>query len=201
MRVAIYARVSKDDQEAENQLEQLREYCRRRDWILEHEYVDHWTGSSDGRPQFQKLFQDARTRKFDLVLFWSLDRFSREGVLPTLQHLQRLNHYGVDWKSYSEQYLESLGPFREAILSVLAAMARQERIRISERTKAALERIRKSGRRLGRPPVVVDRDRIIDLRFNRRWSIRRIAKELGVSITVIRDRIRKTRHNHKEDEP
>jgi DNA invertase Pin-like site-specific DNA recombinase len=201
MRVAIYARVSKDDQEAENQLEQLREYCRRRDWILDHEYVDHWTGSSDGRPQFQKLFQDARTRKFDLVLFWSLDRFSREGVLPTLQHLQRLNHYGVDWKSYSEQYLESLGPFREAILSVLAAMARQERIRISERTKAALERIRKSGRRLGRPPVVVDRDRIIDLRFNRRWSIRRIAKELGVSITVIRDRIRKTRHNHKEDEP
>jgi DNA invertase Pin-like site-specific DNA recombinase len=200
MKVAIYARVSKDDQEAENQLEQLREYCQRRDWILEHEYVDHWTGASDGRPQFQKLFHDARTRKFDLVLFWSLDRFSREGVLPTLQHLQRLNDYGVDWKSYSEQYLESLGPFREAILSVLAAMARQERIRISERTKAALERIRKSGRRLGRPPVVVDRDRIIDLRFNQRWSIRRIAKEFGVSITVVRDRIRKGRHNHKEDQ-
>ena len=49
----------------------------------------------------------APIRAFDLVLFWSLDRFSREGVLGTLQYLQRLTSYGVDWKSYTEQYIDS----------------------------------------------------------------------------------------------
>ena len=43
------------------------------------------------------MFEDASQRKFDLILFWSLDRFSREGVLETLQHLQRLKASGVQW--------------------------------------------------------------------------------------------------------
>ena len=53
-----------------------------------------------------KLFEDAAKRKFDLVLFWALDRFSREGTLATLQHLQRLSSYGVDRRSYQESYLD-----------------------------------------------------------------------------------------------
>ena len=55
-----------------------------------HEYVDRATGKHSDREQFQRMFKDASQRKFDLVLFWSLDRFSREGVLETLNHLQRL---------------------------------------------------------------------------------------------------------------
>src|SRR5947209_5700210 len=58
-------------------------------------------------------------KKFDLILFWSLDRFSREGVLETLQHLQRLNSHGVDWFSYKEEYLRSIGIFKEAVLAIL----------------------------------------------------------------------------------
>ena len=60
-----------------------------------HQYIDKATGKRSDRVQFQKLFQDASQRKFDLVLFWSLDRFSREGVLETLNHLQRLQSHGV----------------------------------------------------------------------------------------------------------
>ena len=85
-RVALYARVSTKDgrQDTENQLIALREYCARRGWEVVDEYVDHETGGHSRRPHFQRMYVDARTRKFDLVLFWSLDRLSREGVSATL---------------------------------------------------------------------------------------------------------------------
>lgn len=51
-------------------------------------------------------------RKFDVVLFWSLDRFSREGVRETLKHLERLTRYGVNYRSFAEQYLDSCGLFK-----------------------------------------------------------------------------------------
>src|SRR5512143_2265267 len=117
-RVALYGRVSTihNGQEAENQLRELRQFVRRKKsdgWRLAGEYVDQASGSKADRPEFQRLFWDAAERKFDLVLFWSLDRFSREGVLETLQHLQTLTSYGVGWKSFTEQYLDSCGIFRD----------------------------------------------------------------------------------------
>src|SRR5207249_4320377 len=78
--------------------------------------------------------------EFGMVLFWSLDRFSREGVLQTLQHLQRLTDYGVGFRSYTEAYLDSCGMFKDAVISILAVIAKQERIRIRERTLAGLKR-------------------------------------------------------------
>jgi DNA invertase Pin-like site-specific DNA recombinase len=63
-----------------------------------------------------------------------LDRFScREGVLETLQHLKRLSSYGVAFKSFTEQYLDGAGIFKDAIIGILAALAHQERVRLSER--------------------------------------------------------------------
>ena len=68
-------------------------------------------------------------------------------------HLQRLSASGVDWWSYGEEYFRSIGPFRDAVLGVLACFARQERIRISERVHAGLRRARREGRQLGRPRI------------------------------------------------
>jgi DNA invertase Pin-like site-specific DNA recombinase len=99
----------------------------------------------------QEMFKAASQRKFDVLLFWSLDRLSREGVLPTLQYLNRLTGYGIGWRSFTEQYLDSTGMFRDAVISILAVIAKQERNRISERTKAGLERARAKGKTLGRP--------------------------------------------------
>ncbi|MGI8772198.1 MAG: recombinase family protein [Acidobacteriaceae bacterium] len=61
-----------------------------------------------GRPAFKEMFAAASRREFDLVLFWSLDRFSREGVLETLHHLQRLTSYGINYRSFTEAYLDSV---------------------------------------------------------------------------------------------
>jgi DNA invertase Pin-like site-specific DNA recombinase len=68
-------------------------------------------------------------------LVWTLDRFSREGVLETLNYLQRLTSYGINWRSQTKQYLDSTGIFREAVIAILAAVAKQERVRIGERTR------------------------------------------------------------------
>lgn len=163
--VALYARVSTREgvQETRNQLIQLREYCRKRRWRIAAEYVDQKSGATANRTHFKRLFRGAHRREFDLVLFWSLDRFSREGTLETLQHLEKLNSHGVDWKSYSEEYVDSCGVFREAIIGVIAAIAKQERVRRSERAQAAIERLRRDGRtdHLGRPRKVVDREAVL----------------------------------------
>jgi DNA invertase Pin-like site-specific DNA recombinase len=182
MRIALYARVSKRDskQDTETQLAQLREFAHAQKWNIVHEYVDRATGKHSDREQFQRLFEDASRRKFDLVLFWSLDRFSREGVRETLNHLQRLSSHGVGFRSFTEQYLDSCGIFKDAVLAILAVIAKQERIRISERTIAGLERARKAGRIGGRRPLVVDRDKIAELDESG-LTMREIAEEMGVS--------------------
>jgi DNA invertase Pin-like site-specific DNA recombinase len=189
MRVAIYARVSTTDkgQDAENQLRELRQFTANKEsegWSLTGEYVDQASGKSADRPEFQRLFRDAAERKFDLVLFWSLDRFTREGVLETLQHLQRLTSNGVDWWSLKEEYLRSIGPFRDAVLSILATIAKQERVRISERVKAGLDRAKAQGKSIGRPKVVVDRDRVVELR-EQGLSHWQICQAVGISRTSV----------------
>jgi DNA invertase Pin-like site-specific DNA recombinase len=189
MRIALYARVSTKDkgQDHENQLRELREFVSRKasdGWTLAHEYVDKATGKSGDRPAFRRLFEDASRREFDLVLFWSLDRFSREGVLETLQHLQRLSSNGVEWFSYREEYLRSIGVFKEAVLAILAAIAKQERIRLSERVQAGLSRARAQGKVLGRPRAVVRLERVLRLK-QRGLSIRKIARGTGVSAMTV----------------
>ena len=113
-------------------------------------YCDQESSGTAERPQFQQLFADAHQRRFEVVLFWSLDRFSREGVGETLNHLQRLNVAGVQFKSFTEQYLDSTGVFRDALPAILAAVAKQERVRLSERIKAGQAR---SAKKPGRPAL------------------------------------------------
>jgi DNA invertase Pin-like site-specific DNA recombinase len=186
MRTALYARVSTRDkgQDTENQLVQLREFARTQGWTITGEYVDRVSGKNSDRDQFQKLFQDASQRKFDTVLFWSLDRFSREGVLVTLNHLQRLSSHGVGYRSFTEQYLDSCGVFKDAVLSILATIAKQERIRLSERTIAGLEKAKRAGRIGGRPRLVVNRAKVVQMDADG-MTTREIGEELDISAASV----------------
>lgn len=189
MKAAIYARVSTDKQENQNQLELLREFAQKQHWAVVHEFVDTVSGSGkQSRPAFEQMMLWASQRKFDVLLFWKLDRFSREGVRQTLQHLTRLDHYGVGWRSYTEQFLDSTGIFKDAILSILATLAQQERIAISERTKAGLTRARKAGKRLGRPVgsvTVVLKLADIERLQKEGLGLRAIARRLGCSVNTV----------------
>jgi DNA invertase Pin-like site-specific DNA recombinase len=182
--IAIYARISTGKQDNQNQLDQLRAFAATQGWRVVHEYIDIASGKSGDRDQFQQMFAAASRREFDLVLFWALDRFSREGVLETLQHLQRLTAYGVGYRSFSEQYLDSCGMFRDAVISILAVIAKQERIRLSERTLAGLAVARARGRVGGRPRIQCDRGKVIKLRATG-LSLGNIAKKLHLTKTTV----------------
>jgi DNA invertase Pin-like site-specific DNA recombinase len=149
LRCAIYARVSTDDkgQDPLNQLLQLREFAGRQDWEVVKEYIDEASAKNGERKGFKALFADAARHRFDVLLFWSLDRLTREGTFKTHCYLKQLTDAGIKFKSFTEQYVDSLGVFGDAIIGLLAAMAQQERIRISDRTKAGIARLRAAGKK------------------------------------------------------
>lgn len=186
MRIAIYARVSTDKQDTENQAVQLREFAPKQGWQIVDEYIDYESGSKSTREQFQRMLVDASKRKFDLVLFWALDRFSREGVLPTLQYLNRLESYGVGFRSFTEPYFDSCGVFKEAVISIMATLAKQERIKRAERTRAGLAIARAKGKVLGRPKTVSTYSADILRLKAQGHSLRAIGRTLGISDRSVR---------------
>jgi len=138
MKACIYVRVSTNKQDSDNQIGVLREYCNKSGWEIYKEYSDITTGSSDSRPAWDELFRDAHKKLFDVVLFWSYDRFSRSGTLYTLQKLHELELLNIGYKSYQELYIDSIGMFKDTVISILATIAKAERERISERTKLGI---------------------------------------------------------------
>jgi len=136
MKAGVYCRVSTGKQEAENQLIQLREFAKKNEWEIYKEYTDIISGKENSRPNFDLLFQDAHKKLFDVVLFWDLSRFSRSGTLFTLQKLQEIKNSGIEWVSYQEPYIRSIGQFADVIISLLSTIAKIEREKISQRTKA-----------------------------------------------------------------
>jgi DNA invertase Pin-like site-specific DNA recombinase len=185
MKAAIYTRVSgkSNRQDAANQSLQLVAYCERQGWEFV-QYTDRMSGTKANRTAFLQMLEDARLKKVDLVLFWALDRFSREGTLKTLEYLQRLDSYGVAWKSFTEQYLDSTGMFRDAVIAILATIAEQEHARLSERVVAGLRRAKREGKALGRPKVIVDRDKVRAMHANGH-TVRAIAAKVGVSKSLV----------------
>jgi DNA invertase Pin-like site-specific DNA recombinase len=154
MKVAIYCRVSTNKQELENQLHQLRQYAEKSNWEIFKEYTEAKSGKENRRPQFNRMFKDAHKKMFQIVLFWSLDRFSRSGTLYTLQKLKELNNLGIAWHSYQDQYFSSVDEtWRDVLISIMSTLAKMEREKISQRTKAGLERVKAKGKTLGRKPI------------------------------------------------
>jgi len=185
---AIYVRVSTKDRghDTENQLIQLRQYAARQRWAVVGVYEDHISGKTVDRQAFRQLFEDASKRCFDVVLVWALDRLTREGVFETFEYIRKLTAHGVKFESYTEAHFRTTGPAGELMLAIAAWIAKQERIRIAERTRAGVERARRQGKHIGRPKSMFRRDLARELRAEG-WSWGRIATELGVPVSTIQD--------------
>jgi DNA invertase Pin-like site-specific DNA recombinase len=189
MRCAIYARVSTKDkgQDVENQLIQQRRYATAQSWEVS-EFIDHETGKHSHRVQFQSLFAAASRREIDIVLVWALDRFTREGVAETFIHIKRLLDYGVQFESLTESHFRTTGAAGELMIAIAAWIAKQERVRISERTKAGLAVARSKGRIGGRRPKVFHRATAFSMRAQKPpMSWRKIASALNVAPSSLRD--------------
>jgi len=182
-RVALYARVSTTDQSTDSQLLDLRRYVSERGWNIFKEYVDEGiSGTKDSRPALNQLMNDAKKRRFDVVLVWRFDRFARS-TKHLILALEEFKNLGIDFVSYQEN-IDTSSPLGSAIFTIISAVAQLERDIIAERVKAGLRRARENGKKLGRPKASVDTEKIHWLR-SKGLSLRAIAKETGVSRTTV----------------
>jgi len=167
-KAVIYARVSTEEQNLDNQIELLKNLSTEQNCKVSHVYTDKVSGGSANRPQFQQMLKDARLRKFDVIYIWSLDRFSREGINNTLSYLKLLKSQGVSLKSMQEGWLDTSDDgMGELLIAIFSWVAKQERMRISERTKAGLARSKKKP---GRPKGKKDNKPRNKAGYYKRWS-------------------------------
>ncbi len=170
MKVAIYSRVSTNDQHPENQFEQLRAYAKAVNGGIVEEYIDYASGGSNNRHNFNRMLRDADKHRFDLLLIWSLDRFSREGISNTLGYLERLKRNNVAVKSLQESWADTRDEgIGQVLISIIAWVAKEERRRIRERTKAAMKRLKDAGKPRGRPKGSKDKKRRVRSGYVNRW--------------------------------
>src|ERR1700692_4703068 len=141
IRAAYYLRVSTESQELENQRAEIVPFIENRGWRLADSFEDSMSGrkTEKDRPGFAAMLKAAHQRKFDVIVFWALDRLTREGTRATLNYLQRLESKGVGYVSYPEHWLDYNGTYTAGMVSMFATLARQETARISERTIIGLK--------------------------------------------------------------
>jgi DNA invertase Pin-like site-specific DNA recombinase len=182
---AIYSRVSTvgHGQDPAVQTRELREYCERRGWEIFDVYEDIGvSGKKDSRPQLNRLMRDAHGRRFDVVICWRFDRFSRS-VSHLCRALETFNALNIQFVSLCEQ-VDTSTPTGKLVFTILGAVAEGERNLIAERVRAGLRNARAKGKTLGRPRVDVDVTQIESLRASGD-SWRTIARKLGLSVGTV----------------
>ena len=178
-RVIIYSRVSTKEQSVEMQLNDLRNYVIARGLILVAEYVDIASGSKNDRVNYQKMLNDIRKRKADVVLVWRFDRISRS-VKELVNLLEEFKLLGVDFISYNEN-IDTSTPAGKVIFTIISAFAEFEREIIRERVISGLDNAKRKGIKLGRPTIkqeIVDKIKSLKMQG---MANKNIIKETGIS--------------------
>jgi putative DNA-invertase from lambdoid prophage Rac len=157
MRVALYCRVSSDEQTEQNQVPILEEWARRRGDEIIQIYRD--TGSAwqkSDQKYLNIMIDDAHRRLFEAVLVWDLDRLTRGGIARFFNIADTLRRYEVKIMSYRQPWTDTPSELQPLLFSVFAFFAEQESRKISERTKAGMERAKAQGIHIGRPSGAKD---------------------------------------------
>jgi Resolvase, N terminal domain/Las17-binding protein actin regulator len=125
-RAALYCRVSTVDQHPETQLGELRQFAAHKGFQIIGEYTDHgFSGTKARRPELDRMMDDARRHRFDVLLVWSCDRLARS-TKHLLQTIDELNGMGIQFLSQREA-IDTEGPLGRVILVIVSAMAELER--------------------------------------------------------------------------
>jgi DNA invertase Pin-like site-specific DNA recombinase len=178
-RAALYLRVSTVDQNPETQALDLRQFAVQRGLQIVETYTDHGvSGTKARRPALDKLMEDARRHKFDVVVVWSCDRLARS-TKHLLQVLDELNGFGIQFLSQREA-IDTEGPLGRAIIVIVSAIAELERSLIVERVRAGMRRAKLEGRQIGRARLDINREQVvIDRRSG--LSLTQVAKKHAIS--------------------
>ena len=185
-KVAIYARVSTDQQTTENQLRELRAVAKHNGWEITQEYVDRGISGAKGRdkrPGFDALLKGAVRKQFDVIAAWSVDRLGRS-LRDLLGFLDDIHAKGIGLYLH-QQGVDTTTPGGKALFQMVGVFAEFERAMIQERVKAGLARARAQGKTLGRPKVDQSIEaEILQLRKTGIGQLK-IAKTLGVGTGTV----------------
>lgn len=145
MKVAIYARVSTDEQSTDQQITALQEFCDIKGYEVVERYIDIISGIKDSRPGLDHLMKDGFLGKFNTVIVWKLDRLGR-----SMQHLVSIvdqwKKYNIDFIAVTQQF-DTTTPNGKLLFHIFAAIAEFERELIRERTKLGLKKAKNVGKR------------------------------------------------------
>src|SRR6201993_1309045 len=178
-RAALYCRVSTIDQHPETQLGELRQFAANKGFLVVGEYTDHgYCGARARRPELDRMMDDARRHRFDVVLVWACDRLARS-TKHLLQTIDELNGFGIQFLSQREA-IDTEGPLGRAIIVIISAIAELERSLIIERVRAGMRRAKLEGRQIGRTPLDVDHDALVRDRLSG-MSLTNVARKYGLS--------------------
>ena len=178
MRVAIYARVSTDDQTNQTQINELKRYCEMKGWSDLTTFQDEGvSGTKTSRPEFDKMIEAAQNKEFDVIAVWRFDRASRS-TRHLLELLDSFQKWGVDFVSLKEQ-IDTSSAAGKLMFTMISAFAQFERDVISDRTKAAMKRLKSEGKQIGRERSI-DYDRFIELKAEG-YRPPEIAQKMGIS--------------------
>ena len=187
-RAAIYVRVSTKEQTAENQELALQQWAERLGFEVERVYSDAASGARSDRAALAAVLGGAHRREFDVLLIWSLDRLSREGIAPMARYMDQLRAAGIRVLSHQEPWVDTASRVWDLLLAVFAWVAQQERQRIGERVRAGQARARAQGVHIGRKPRAVDVEEVLQRRAaGHGW--RRIARALKTPTTTLRRKV------------
>jgi len=192
MKVVLYARVSTHDkqQNPDNQLHPMREFCQDAGWDIFSEYVDYARAKDySGRKQWQRLQSDARQRKFKTVLVFRLDRPFRS-VKECVNCLEDWHDRGIAFKSLREDIIDTSTGQGRFILHIMAAVAELESSVIGDRVAAGMARAKAEGRQLGRKMLEIPVTNINDA-LQTHSSVTDAAKSLGCSRAYIHQELGK----------
>lgn len=182
MRVALYLRVSTDDQTHEHQRAELLTEAERRGWEVADVYAEKVSGASQKRPELERLVHDAALSRFKVLFVWRVDRLGRS-VLQLVNVLDQLERRGVQLVSHRDG-IDTTTPMGKAFFHIAGVFAELERNAVRERTVAGLNTARRKGKTLGRPrKASADRVRYL-LQLNA-GAVAATARQLGVSVSTV----------------
>ncbi len=190
-RVAIYSRVSTDQQTTANQEDALRQIAERRGWNVVHVYTDNGISGSKGRkdrPGLDAMLKDAGRRTFDVLMVWAIDRLGRS-LVDLLHTIQNLEAVGVDL-FIDQQNIDTTTPMGKLVFSITGAFAEFERSMIQERIKAGIKRAQAKGVKFGRPKVSATVEREVRHRLGGGDGILKVARSMRIGTGVVQ-RIKK----------
>ncbi len=176
-KVVVYLRVSTVDQNTELQKREVEQYLIARGWTALCFFEDKASGTNDNRSQFQEMMTMAKSRKFDVLVCWKLDRLFRsmKHLVVTLSELQDLNIQFISLKDQIDLTTSS----GRLMMHLIAAFAEFEADLIKERVNAGLRNAKAKGKILGRPKVI-NPNVVMSLR-QKGLSLSEIARQIGVS--------------------